>query len=228
MKYKLIINCKNYEESTGKNFLKLVHACRDVEEKAKNLDVDVILVPSTIDIREALSNKIQTYAQHIDIKKPGSQTGFTIPKILSNMGTQGTLISHSEHFLDNETIKKTIEIAQENNLTTCVCARDAIAAQEIAAFSPNMIAVEPKELIGGDISISTAKPELITESLVAIEQGSVNLSAKPMLLVGAGVKNDRDVKKAIELGAKGILVASGVVKAQNPREAIENLLEGFR
>ena len=228
MKYKLIINCKNYEESTGSNFLKLVHACRDLEERAKQLNVDLILSPSTIDLRESISNKIQTYAQHIDAKNPGSQTGYTIPKILKNIGIQGTIISHSEHFLDNEEIKKTISYAKELGITTCVCARDATAAEEIALFEPDMIAVEPKELIGGDISISTARPQLISESLDAIERGSLNLSNQPQLLVGAGVKNDIDVRKAVELGARGILVASGVVKAQDPKAAIENLLEGFR
>ncbi len=41
------------------------------------------------------------------------------------------------------------------------------------------------------------------------------------------VKDGNDVRKALSLGAKGILVASGVVKSGNPREAIKNLLEGL-
>jgi len=31
----------------------------------------------------------------------------------------------------------------------------------------------------------------------------------------------------MELGAKGILVASGIVKSENPEEAIRGLLDGF-
>ncbi len=41
------------------------------------------------------------------------------------------------------------------------------------------------------------------------------------------MKDREDVKKAVELGAKGILVASGVVKSENPEEAISDLLMGF-
>jgi triosephosphate isomerase len=55
----------------------------------------------------------------------------------------------------------------------------------------------------------------------------VNSVEKIPVLCGAGVKNGEDVRKAKELGAKGILVASGVVKAENPEEAIRDLLEGF-
>ena len=227
MEYKLIINCKNYLESTGKEFLKLVYACRDLEIKAKELDVDLILVPSTIDLKESISNKIQTFSQHIDVKTPGSQTGYVVPGVLKSIGIQGTLISHSEHMLEVDEIEKTIQIAKENGLYTCVCARDSDVAKTVAKFSPDAIAVEPQELIGGDISISTAKPELIKESLAAVNNGAISQSTIPLLLVGAGVKNAQDVKIAIQLGAKGILVASGVVKAADPKAAIADLLSGF-
>jgi triosephosphate isomerase len=37
------------------------------------------------------------------------------------------------------------------------------------------------------------------------------------------VKNGKDVKKAIELGADGVLLASGVVKAKNKEEILRDL-----
>jgi triosephosphate isomerase len=222
MKYKLIINCKNYEESTGNEFSKILDACVALHDKAKQYDVDLIVVPSTIDLKDSVKS-VQTYAQHIDVKNPGSQTGYVVPKILKNIGVKGTLISHSEHLLENSLIEETILKAKELGFETCVCARDPHAAYEVSKFAPDMIAVEPQELIGGDISISTAKPEIITDSINAI----ANSEHKPLLLVGAGIKNRGDVSKAVELGAMGILVASGVVKAPHIYNAIDDLLEGF-
>ena len=48
------------------------------------------------------------------------------------------------------------------------------------------------------------------------------------MLCGAGIKTAIDAAKAIELGAKGILVASGIVCAKNPEKAIKELLDGMK
>ncbi len=44
---------------------------------------------------------------------------------------------------------------------------------------------------------------------------------KTKLLCGAGIVSGEDVGKAIQLGSKGILVASGIVKARNWNKIIE-------
>jgi triosephosphate isomerase len=44
------------------------------------------------------------------------------------------------------------------------------------------------------------------------------------LLVGAGIKTREDVVKALELGADGILIASGVDLAKNHEKALKDLL----
>jgi len=84
---------------------------------------------------------------------------------------------------------------------------------------PDMIAVEPPELIGTGISISKARPELITESLKQIRK--VNRSVK--VLCGAGVTTAEDVSKALELGSEGVLVASGVVKSKDPSAILQSM-----
>lgn len=215
----LIINLKTYQESTGKNAIKIAKSVKELEEESKKKNVRIILCPQAIDIKEIIKEGVNVFAQHIDNYDYGAHTGFSIPHALKDIGVCGTLISHSEHILDLEQIEKEIKVAKELGLISCVCARDDKTAEEISKFKPDLIAVEPKELIGGDISISTANPELISSS--------VSLANPIPLLVGAGVKNSTDVKKALELGSKGILVASGVVKAKNPKDAIRELLEGF-
>ena len=49
----------------------------------------------------------------------------------------------------------------------------------------------------------------------------INSNVAP--LCGAGITNSGDVQKALELGTKGILVASGVVKAKNPEKILEEM-----
>ena len=47
------------------------------------------------------------------------------------------------------------------------------------------------------------------------------------ILCGAGVNSKKDVEIAIKLGAKGILLASAVVKAANQKKVIEELISAF-
>lgn len=217
--YRLIINLKTYEESTGNNAIAIAKAAKELEVEAKKLNVEIILCSQAIDIREIINMGVSVYAQHVDDYDYGAHTGFTVPKAIKSAGVKGTLLNHSEHRLPIKQIRKEIEICKKIGLESCVCVVDSFSAKFISEFSPDIIAVEPPELIGGDISVSHARPELVSEA-------SKRVSPIP-LLVGAGVKNKEDVEKAVKLGAKGILVASGVVKANDVKGKIKELLEGF-
>ena len=48
------------------------------------------------------------------------------------------------------------------------------------------------------------------------------------VLCGAGVKDCKDVAVAIKLGAVGVLVASHVVKAEDPAEILLELARGIK
>ena len=111
--------------------------------------------------------------------------------------------------------------ARKAGLATVLCTADVEATARGAALRPDYVAVEPPELIGGNISVSTARPEVISDSVAAVAGSNVPL------LCGAGVKTQVDVTKAMELGAAGILLASGVVKAPKPRIVLEELVQGL-
>jgi len=53
------------------------------------------------------------------------------------------------------------------------------------------------------------------------------INPKVKVLCGAGVKTGEDVKKALELGTEGVLLASGVVKAENPEKVLRDLISGI-
>jgi len=134
------------------------------------------------------------------------------------------LLNHSEKRLRLDVLERSIKRAKEAGLITVVCANDADTGKAISAFDVDFIAVEPPELIGGDISVSTAQPGLITESVKKI----CGEMEKCNVLVGAGVKTAEDVRTAIKLGAVGVLVASGITKADDPEKALKELAEGLR
>ena len=47
------------------------------------------------------------------------------------------------------------------------------------------------------------------------------------ILIGAGIHSPEDIRVGLELGAKGFLLATDVVKAQNPEEQLRELAEVF-
>jgi len=48
------------------------------------------------------------------------------------------------------------------------------------------------------------------------------------VLCGAGITNGEDVRAALKLGAEGVLVASGVVKAEDQYKALLDLARGIQ
>jgi triosephosphate isomerase (TIM) len=209
----LIINLKTYPEGTGKQALKLLKASQAVA------DNDVILAAQAVDLRMLTKkSKLQIFVQHVDAVEEGNRTGHITPQAAKDAGASGTLINHSEHRIPAEQINKTIELCKKYGLTTVVCAESPEEAETLAKFNPDYIAIEPPELIGGDISVSKAKPEVITNTV----------SKVPLkVLCGAGVKTKEDAKIAVKLGSKGLLVASGIVKAKQQKKAIKELLDGM-
>ncbi len=211
----IIVNMKTYSQSVGQKAIELAKIAAKVAEKT---GAEIILCPQLADLKE-VSKIISSYGQHIDPIEPGAHTGHVLGESLKDAGATGVIINHSEDVVPIDDIKKGIERAKSLGLVTVVCAPTAVDAEEIAKLSPDYIAVEPPELIGGDISISTAKPELIEDTVEKVHKANPNIR----VLCGAGVKNGKDVKKALELGAEGILVASGVVKAKDPEAALLDL-----
>ena len=115
-------------------------------------------------------------------------------------------------------IKETIERCKELKLKTVVCASSLKMVKKIARFSPDYIAYEPKRLIGKDVSVTSVNPKVINKAVkIASEQGV-------KLLAGAGVHSRQDIRKAIELGAAGVLIAHKIVKAKNVKKVLRSLL----
>lgn len=222
----IIVNFKTYREATGENAVKLAKACEAAALKAKGKAKVAVAVQAADIFRVAAAVDKKTmavFAQHIDANGQGKSTGFVTAEAVRDAGASGTLLNHAEHKITD--IARRIATAKAANMAVVVCAADVTEAKAVASLTPapDYIAVEPPELIGGKVSVSKAKPEVVSDSVAAVK--SANSSIR--VLCGAGVNSREDVEKAIELGTEGILVASAVVLAKNPEEVLVGLIGGL-
>ena len=206
----VIVNFKTYIEGTGK---KAVDLARSAKKVSTETGVCFAVAPQFVDIPIILNSvSIPIFAQHIDPFKPGSYTGHVLPEAIKEAGAVGTLVNHSERRLKLADIDETLTRAREVGLTTVVCTNNTAVSASAAALKPDMIAVEPPELIGSGIPVSKAQPKVVTGTVDSVKKVNRNV----IVLCGAGITNGEDVAAAIKLGTQGVLVASGIVKAKDP------------
>jgi triosephosphate isomerase len=218
----LLVNLKTYKEATGEGAVRLAAA---EEEVSKRTGVCVAVAPQAVDLRMVVeATEIPVFAQHIDPVGHGKYTGHMLPEAIADAGCAGALINHSERRLKLEVIEATVERAKEVGLLPVVCVDKPEKGRTVAPFRPDAVAIEPPELIGTGIPVSKARPEVVSGAVEAIK--AVDPEVK--VLCGAGITSGEDVEAALKLGAEGVLVASGVVKARNPYEVLLDLAEAMR
>jgi triosephosphate isomerase len=217
----ILVNYKTYEKGYGEKALRLTKILQKIADETK-ASVGVAVCPTDIKLISEESS-LPVFAQHIDAIGFGSHTGYILAEAVKEAGAVGTLINHSEHRLRLADIDECVKRAKDADLVTCVCTNNLSTSRAASLLHPDFVAVEPPELIGGDISVSKAQPELVKGTVYAVK----DVAPKVKVLCGAGVKNGEDVRKALELGSEGVLLASGVVKAKDVEAAMRDLISGL-
>lgn len=217
----IIVNFKTYEQGIGDNAVRIAKIC---QELATEHEVSIAVAVNALDVRAVCAAvDIPVLAQHVDGVGYGSHTGHLPPQAVKQAGAYGTLLNHSEDHYEAEALKAAVDACKEQGLFTVVCAPTADASAIAAGYGPDLVAVEPPELIGSGVSVSTTQPELVTDTISAVKK-----VADVPVLCGAGVVTAVDVSKAIELGTQGVLLASGVLKAEDPKAALLELIKGIK
>ncbi len=220
----IVLNFKVYPESTGQNALRLARAAEAVAETVPEVDI-VICPPAPVLALVCSSLKakaLEVFAQHSDPNQPGAFTGSVTLEELKAIGCSGTLLNHAEKKLPHHQVQETIDRAKKVGLRVLACAKDVEEGSALAKMRPWAIAVEPPELIGTGVSVSTAKPGVVKAAVDRIKKSSPRVA----VLVGAGVSTPGDVGKCIELGAQGVLLASAFAKARNPEALLKQMAGG--
>jgi len=217
----IVINLKVFVESMGTQAMELSKLCDDI---ARKMNLNIVICPPVTElfcIQKEVG--IPVWAQAADPVDPGSRTGHVTLDMLQNVGAEGLLINHSERRMQMADIEWLVTRARKMKLDSCVCTNNSAVSRACAALGPDFVAVEPPELIGGDISVTTADPDVVRRSVEEVRKVDPNVK----VLCGAGVKTGKDIRKALELGAHGVLLASGVVKAKDKRATLMDLVGGL-
>jgi len=214
----IVVNFKTYASAQGEAAVALAQAMAEVDATT---DATMVAVVSAFDlsaVKAAVPN-LEVWTQHLDPIGWGSNTGWLHPETAMARGATGSIINHAEHKVPIEHVE-TLLGQLPDDFPVCACAANIEEAQALAALSPTFIAVEPPELIGGDISVTTADPGIVSGTAAAVKAANPNVR----VLCGAGVKNGADVAMAIKLGTEGVLLASGVTKANDTVAVLRDLV----
>lgn len=217
----VIVNFKTYPEATGEMALELA---KIIEKVSVRSGVSVAVAPQHVDIHQIAGHVgIPVIAQHVDPISPGRNTGWISLDSVKAAGAVGTILNHSEHKLQILQIEGVVKLAKKVGFMTVACTADVDESKKVASVGPDMIAIEPPELIGTGIPVSKAKPEVVRNSVREIKK----VNPKVAILCGAGITTGEDVMKALELGTEGVLIASGVVCAKDRDSAMEDIVSGI-
>ena len=216
----IVVNFKTYSTAMGQKAIELAKAM----ERATNQHVRMVAVVSAFDLFavQQAAPSLEVWTQHLDPVGQGSFTGWLQPENAIEHGAKGTIINHAEHKVDIDHVEKLMQQLPAD-FPICACAADVAEAHKLAELGPTFIAVEPPELIGGDISVTTADPAIVSDTVGAVRAINPNVR----VLCGAGVKDGNDVRTAVQLGAHGVLLASGVTKANDIDAVLNDLVAGL-
>lgn len=214
----VILNFKTYLESSGVNALNLAKALESVSIET---GITMAASPQASDIfRINEETNIPLLAQHIDPISPGGHTGSNLLECMVEAGINGTLLNHSEQRMELADIDEVIKQTKKNDIFSVVCTNNIETSVAAAILNPEFVAVEPPELIGSGISVSQAEPEVVEGTVNKVKK----VNKKTKVLCGAGISTGDDMRAALDLGANGVLLASGIILADNPKEALLDLV----
>jgi triosephosphate isomerase len=183
--------------------------------------VDIAVAVQGADLfRISQEVQIPVLAQHIDPVDAGGHTGSTLLECIKDAGASGTLINHSEKRIELADIDNIIKKTTMIDMTSVVCTNNVETSAAAATLEPDFVAIEPPELIGSGIPVSQAEPEIVEDTVAAIK----DINAKVRVLCGAGISTGDDMKAALDLGTEGVLLASGIILAQDPKKALLDLV----
>lgn len=211
----LEIGPKNY--LYGENVLDLARA---VDAAAEKNGIDIFFTCPYIDIRRVCENTkhIHVLAPHMDSLLPGRGIADILPEAVADAGAAGVMLNHAEKRLKYTELENIMRRAKELGLLTVVCADSIAEIRAVAMLKPDVIVAEPEELIGkcsgGDISY-------VGPAVRAVKE----IDPEIQVLVGAGIRNGKDVYDVILAGSDASGSSSGVVLAEDRAAMVEEMAE---
>lgn len=209
-------------ETSVKNYIygdSVLAYARAADEAAIEFDVDVIFVAPYTEIRRVKENteRIIVFAPFMDAIRPGRGIADVLPEALKAAGAQGVVLNHSERPLTLNTLKKSIDRANELDLLTFVCADTVAESQAIAQLHPDIMNPEPTELIGTGMASDMGYVRDVIQAIKAIDS-SIRVEQ------AAGISNARQVYDFIMAGSDAAGSASGILTSPDPLALVKEMV----
>lgn len=211
------VKCKirpPFFETSVKNYIfgdAVLEYARVADAAAKEYDVDVLFVAPYTEIRRVRENTehLIVLAPYMDAIRPGRGIADVLPEAIKAAGAQGVVLNHSERPISLNSLRKTIDRANELDLLTFVCADTIAEAQAIAHLHPDIMNPEPTELIGTGKASDMAYVREAIQAVKAID---------PSILVeqAAGITTAQQVYDFIMAGSEAAGSASGILNSPDP------------
>ncbi|MGB9637658.1 MAG: triose-phosphate isomerase [Microgenomates group bacterium] len=230
MEFKIFINFKTYPQGTGERAVRLAREIREVQEGLEGRGGEITVIPivqvaDVLRIKQAV--EVPVWVQHVDFQPQGQFTGWINLEAVIEAGASGCLLNHSEHRIPPGTVKQILgrvrgvgDVGENKRFEVMVCCKTLGQMERLAKLKPDYIGYEVSELIGGKVSIVDYNPTVIKHA--------AEICGQIPLIIGAGIHQAEDLKKARSLGAKGVLISSAVVLAENPGEKLGELIANLR
>ena len=213
----LFLSLKTYKESTGEAAVKLLSCVKKISEETGVIIIPAVQPTDIYRVKKELG--IEVWAQHMDPIEPGKNMGWLSPYSLEEAGATGVVINHSEHKVSDEIVKQTLEKAKQYNLKTVLIGHSVDMILKFASWQPNYLSYEREDMVGGGVSMLTQEAENVKKLVKEL---------KIPLMIGAGISMGGDIKSALILGAKGVILASAFTLAVDPEAKLRELTEGFK
>jgi triosephosphate isomerase len=193
------------------------------DKAAAEYQIDILFTAPLVELRRVAGavKHLLVFAPHMDPIVPGRGVADVLPESLAAAGAAGVMLNHCEKPLSLDILEKTLHRADEVGLLSLVCTGTIAQAEAVARLGPDIIVVEPSELIGTG---KTSDASYVTESIRAIK----SINSDILVLQGAGISSGQDVYNLIAAGAEGSGSSSGIVKAANPAAMIDEMIHGLR
>jgi triosephosphate isomerase (TIM) len=190
---------------------------------SRRYDVAVIITPPALDI-EAVKHAAPTlwvFAQAMDTAKPGTSTGALLPEALSAVGADGVMLNHAERPLNEHALQAAMWRARTAGLLTLVCAKDLNQATHYAAWGPDVILLEPHDLIG--TSNGRYRP-----SIAAATEAIAHIDGRALVMHAGGVGSPEDARAIITQGAAGTGCTTAIVQAPDQPAMTTRMIRAVR
>ncbi|MBI3290502.1 triose-phosphate isomerase [Candidatus Microgenomates bacterium] len=220
----IFVNFKSGFEGTGERAIALIEKLTEAQNETS---VPIIPVPHDLDIYQVFTKwEGEIWIQHTDYEYGDTgRNSLRLLKYWSVGGRKitGTFLNHSEHKYHSwDKLKLVVDEARELGIKTMVFGGTQEEFSNACDLVPDFVAFEPAELIASPTtSVAKSEPDEIKKA------GEIAKKAGIPLIVGAGVKDSKDVSLSLSLGAVGVAVSSAIIRADDPKSVVLDLAKGF-